>query len=351
MRIHRIPYVLLAMLSLIAGLAAGLQRIGWSIPVSGVASSHGAIMIGGFLGTLITLEKIIPLKKPVLYLVPILSATSVVLFFADLSLYSTACLMAASAGLSVIFLIYFAREKSMIYAIMFAGAACWLTGNIYFVVYNFYPVAVPWWIAFVLFIITAERLELMKFLPVSTKQKIAFVIILATFLFGCIITFHGIGSYFAAFGLAAASIWLMRHDVVSINIKKEGLTRYVGIALLAGYCSLLLCGIFLPLISNEPLGYDLIIHTFFIGFVFSMIFAHGPIILPGVLGISLKPYHPVLYLWLVLLHGSWLVRTFSDIALNIQLRKYSGLISAIAIIGYFLTIVTITIRTRRAKTV
>jgi hypothetical protein len=351
MRIHRIPYIFLAMLSLLAGLAAGLQRIGWSLPISGVASSHGAIMIGGFLGTLITLEKIIPLKKPVLYLAPILSATSVVLFYADLPLYSTASLIAASAGLSVIFLIYFARERSLIYAIMFAGAACWLTGNIFFVVYNFYPVAVPWWIAFVLFIITAERLELIKFLPVTTIQKLVFVGILAAFLVGCIITFHGIGSYFAAFGLIAASIWLMRHDVVSINIRKEGLTKYVGVALLAGYCSLVLCGIFLPLISNEPLGYDLIIHAFFIGFVFSMIFAHGPIILPGILGISLKPYHPILYLWLFLLHTSWLVRTFSDIALNLQLRKYSGLISAIAIIGYFLSVVLITMRTRRAKTV
>jgi hypothetical protein len=53
------------------------------------------------------------------------------------------------------------------------------------------------------------------------------------------------------------------------------------------------------------------IHTFFLGFVFSMIFAHGPIILPGVLGISIKPYHPLLYVWLFFLHASWTIRLVS----------------------------------------
>ena len=90
--------------------------------------------------------------------------------------------------------------------------------------------------------------------------------------------------------------------------------------------------------SNEWLAYDAIVHTFFIGFVFSMIFAHGPIILPGVLGSSIKPFHKILYVWLFLLHSSWLLRIFSDAFVNLPLRRMSGAISAIAILAYLITL-------------
>jgi hypothetical protein len=351
MRIGRLPFVLLAMLSLIAGLLAGLQRIGWILPLSGVSPNHGAIMVGGFLGTLIILEKIIPLKRNILYVVPIVSGTSVVLFFIGEPVYSIFSLVLASTGLSIIFFIYWIREKSAIYFLMLAGAICWLTGNILLIIHNFYPISLPWWMAFVLLIITAERMELMKFLPVSKNQTLIFMGLLFAFVIGCLISFHGIGNYFASFSLVGSSIWLMRHDVVGLNLKKTDLPRYVGVALLSGFFALLLSGIFLPIITEQPLGYDILVHSFFIGFVFSMIFAHGPIILPGVLGLSLKPYHPIFFIWLALLHTSWITRAIADITLDMQLKKYSGLISAIAIIGYFLSLAVITIRNHRGKVV
>ncbi|MGC3947853.1 MAG: hypothetical protein QM762_25655 [Chryseolinea sp.] len=143
----------------------------------------------------------------------------------------------------------------------------------------------------------------------------------------------------------------MRHDVVGINLGKKGLTKYIGVALISGYFSLLLCGLFLPLLGNQPLGYDAILHSFFIGFVFSMIFAHGPIILPGVLGISLKPYHPILFFWLMLLHGSWITQTIADVVLSMQMRKYAGLFSAVAIVGYLLSMASILVRVRKKQVV
>jgi hypothetical protein len=339
------------MLSLITGLLAGLHRIGWQVPLNGVSPNHGAIMVGGFLGTLIILEKIIPLKRNILYAVPIMSGASVVLFFIGQPVYSIVSLVLASAGLSIIFFIYWIREKSSIYFLMLAGAICWLTGNILLTIHNFYPISLPWWMAFVLLIISAERMELMKFLPVPKNQKLLFMGMLLTFVIGCLISFHGIGSYLAAVSLAGSSIWLMRHDVVGLNLKKKDLPRYVGVALLSGYFALLLSGIFLPLLTEQPLGYDILVHCFFIGFVFSMIFAHGPIILPGVLGLSVKPYHPIFFIWLALLHGSWITRAIADITLDMQWRKYSGLISTIAIIGYFLSLAVVTIRIQREKAV
>lgn len=350
-RKKRIPFVALAMLSLIGGLFAGLQRIGWSIPVGAIAASHGAIMIGGFLGTLISLEKIIPLKRRTLYAIPIVSGTSVILFFLKMPVFSIVALLIASAGLSIVFILYWIRERSVIYSMMFTGAACWFTGNLMLSITDFYPSAIPWWMAFVLLIITAERLELMKFLPVSKTQKRLFTALLGIYLVGCVLTFHGVGSYIAAFALVAASLWLMRYDVVGINLKKNGLPKYVGVALLSGYFSLLVCGLVLPALGDQPLGYDAIIHSFFIGFVFSMIFAHGPIILPGVLGTGAKPFHPILYLWLIMLHGSWIIRTIADVTLDMQVRRYAGLASAVAILGYVLSMMAILVRYLRRQSV
>ena len=59
--------------------------------------------------------------------------------------------------------------------------------------------------------------------------------------------------------------------------------------------------------------YDAALHAIFVGFVFSMVFGHAPVILPAVLRVRF-PYHPVLYLPLALLHASLAVRVFVSTA-------------------------------------
>lgn len=351
-RAQVIPLLILAMISLLVGIASGLQRMGWNLPLSTVVSNHGVIMVGGFIGTLITLEKIIPLERKLLYAFPLLSGASVLLFFMKLASLSIICLILTSIGLSIVFLIYLVRTPSLVYFLMLSGAICWVIGNTLLFTHGSYPLSLSWWMGFVLFVIGSERLELMNFLPVSRNQKIIVVVLMVVFLVACLFSFHGIGNYIAAISLIGVSLWLMRFDVVRINLKKQSLSRYTGIALLTGYCSLLLTGMFMFMLIRKPLGYDAQVHAFFIGFVFSMIFAHGPIILPGVLGISVKPYHPILYLWLLLLHSSWIVRVVADTVLDLSLRKYTGVASAIAILGYFMSLAIITIRSRqRAKAI
>ena len=308
-------------------------------------------MIGGFLGTLIALEKIIPLKRKILYLIPVLSGGSIFLFIVGLGNYALLCLLIASFGLNVVFFIYWTRERSLIYLLMVVGAGCWLIGNILLLRTHFYPISISWWMAFVLLVITAERLELMKFLPVSQSKKNIFIALLILFLAGCVLSFHYNGNYLTGLALMGISVWLMKYDVIGINLKREGLVKYIGIALLSGYTALLLSGMLLIVLSEKSMGYDATLHSFFIGFVLAMIFAHGPIILPGVLGISLKPYHSFFYFWLLMLHLSWIIRTVADIGLNMEVRQYSGWASAIAIVGYFITLAFITIRSQREKVV
>ena len=347
----RLPFLLLAMISLLTGLATGLNRMGWDLNIVRTSLHHGAIMVGGFLGTLISLEKIIPLKNRSLYLIPVLSGMSVVFFFCAMPRMSFILLLLASAALTGVFIFYWLKERNTIYVLMVGGAVCWLVGNAMLLNTSLYPTAFPWWVGFILLIITAERLELTKFLPVTESSKRWLLFFLIIYIAGVLLSFHAGGQRVSGIALVATSVWLMKYDIVGISIKKSKLQKFIATALLSGYISMLLAGIFMLAFTSQVMAYDAIVHTFFLGFAFSMIFAHGPVILPGVLGIAAKPWHPVLYIWLFLLHCSWIMRVVADIRVDFELRQASGLVAAACIPAYFLSIATLTItgQTRHAK--
>ena len=99
--------------------------------------------------------------------------------------------------------------------------------------------------------------------------------------------------------------WLLRFDLARVTIRQRRLPRYVAACLLAGYGWLALGGALMA----ASIAYDAALHSIFVGFVFSMVFGHAPVILPAVLRVRF-PYHPVLYAPLLLLHVSLAVRVF-----------------------------------------
>jgi hypothetical protein len=343
---QRLPIVFLGMFCLLCGLWSGLNRIGWSIAILPITAHHGAIMVGGFLGTLISLEKIIPLKKKVLYIIPILNALSVAFFFANQPKVSIYILIISSASLAAVFL-YFRSQRTIIYVLMLMGAVFWLIGNVLLLTKFFYPLAFPWWTAFALYVIAAERMELMKFLPVTGISKNIFIGLLFSFVIGVMFSFHGTGNLICGLALVGIAIWLLRNDLITINIKKPKIPRFIALTLLCGYVALLFTGVFYFSLSDQWLSYDAIVHSFFLGFVFSMIFAHGPMILPGIMGVSVAPFSKILYLWLGLLQSSWILRTFADVTTELSMRKFSGLLSVVSILGYFISMAILTIRSQQ----
>ncbi|MBI5082664.1 MAG: hypothetical protein HZB17_15380, partial [Chloroflexi bacterium] len=68
-----------------------------------------------------------------------------------------------------------------------------------------------------------------------------------------------------------------------------------------------------------------------LGFVFSMIFGHAPIIVPAIIGIQI-PYQSKFYVPLVLLHASLIMRVVGDVIFNPTIRAWGGLLNEIAII-------------------
>jgi hypothetical protein len=103
--------------------------------------------------------------------------------------------------------------------------------------------------------------------------------------------------------LVLLALWLFAFDLARVTVRQSRLPRYVAVCLLAGYFWLAVGGALIALQA----AYDAALHAIFVGFVFSMVFGHAPVILPAVLRTAL-PYHPVLYAPLALLHAALAVR-------------------------------------------
>jgi len=82
-----------------------------------------------------------------------------------------------------------------------------------------------------------------------------------------------------------------------------------------------------------------------VGFVFSMVFGHAPVILPAVLRVAL-PYSPVLYVPLALLHASLAARVAGDLAANGSWRAAGAAGNALALAVFIVTAAVLALRTR-----
>lgn len=340
---NRNPFLLIPFiaLSLLIATTAGWLRLGWNIPVSINAGEHGAMMVGCFLGSLIALERAVVIKKPWAYFATLFGGLSILFFLFQLSMVAYVLLTVASLCYITMLLYLYKKHPETHMLVMIVGAICWLIGNLILLIYQLYPLVSGWWFGFLLLTIAGERLELSRFLPQSKFKHYTLIFALGIFLVGLVLPFHGTGRYIVGIGLIAIAIWLFRFDIARISVKKTGLTRYVATALLCGYFWLLVCG---GMAIYSDFYYDAVLHSFFLGFVFSMIFAHGPIILPGVFKISIKPYHPILYVWLVILQVSLITRILGSIFILNELRKWSGMLNGLVIFAYLLSLVVIVIR-------
>ncbi|MDR7521952.1 MAG: hypothetical protein QN168_05755 [Armatimonadota bacterium] len=73
------------------------------------------------------------------------------------------------------------------------------------------------------------------------------------------------------------------------------------------------------------------LHGLLVGFVFAMIFAHAPVILPAVLGRPV-PGRPAYYVHVILMHASLAMRVLGDLAGWMPLREWGGLLNVAAVL-------------------
>jgi hypothetical protein len=331
-------------LSLLAAIWTGWIRIGWPWPLSAAAGQHGALMVGSFLASLVFLERAITFKQRWVILLPVVNVISCLFFLFQqpligqlLLFIGQLLLLIGSAGFLLMCTYFIYRYKELYYYVFWIGAFSLLVGYVVLLKNSFYPAAVPWWMAFLLFTIVAERLELSRFLPLSNRKRYALLLALLTLLASLFIPFHSWGYFLFPLAMMATATWLLRFDMAWRSIKIQGQHRYSAQLLIVGYVWLLITGMLLLVSDLFPFGYDAALHSFFIGFTFSMIFSHAPIILPALVKLPLKLYRPVLYVWFILLQVSLLIRVAADVLGNFELRRFGGLLNGVAFLAFFIS--------------
>lgn len=345
----RFPLLVLGFVSLVAGTLGGLLRVGLSgLPAPDAAPGlHGVLMVCGFFGTVIALERAVALGKGWAYGAPLACGVGgLVTLFGALPL-GFALLVLGALTLLVANVAIVRRQRSLESTTLGVGAACWLIGNLLLLAGQPLPAALPWWIAFFVLTIGGERLELSRYAPRPPAARSAFVAIVFA------IALAALASHFLAavawraqgVALVVLAAWLLRYDIARITARQTGLARYIASCVLSALVWLGVGGTMLALEGPMHAGawYDAALHALMLGFVFAMVFGHAPVIFPAVVRVPI-PYSAVLYAPLVLLHATLVLRVTGDLAAQPMLRMLGAAGNAIAIALFILTAASLAIR-------
>lgn len=356
LHLRRVPLLAAGVASMAAGAWLGLARIGWALPLPWPDQliAHGPLMVCGFLGTLISLERAVGLGARWAYAAPVLAAAGAVLLDAGrLGPAGAVLITAASIIVVAIFVVICRREPSLFALTMGAGALAWCVGNaLWLAGFAIYRV-VFWWVAFLVLTIAGERLELNRVLRPTPLVRAAFVAAALLLCAGTIASMRveAVGVRIVGAGLLAAAAWLARNDVARRTIRQRGLTRFMAIALLGGYAWLAIGGIVAVVAAPATPGvlYDAMLHAVFLGFVLSMVFAHAPVIFPAILGVPL-PYRPRFYGHVALLHASLAIRVTGDLVEDLaRWRVWGGLLNAACLLLFLANTVSSIASTERRR--
>lgn len=351
----RIPLLLGAMLALALGAEAGLVRLGLMTAPHAVnlAIFHGPLMVCAFLGTVIALERAVALRRRWAFGGPLFAAlTGLGLIFGLDWRIAAALAVLASLILLLASLRIFLRQRALFTFLLLLAVGCWLAGNLLWLQGFAMPRVVPWWLCFLIITIAAERLELTRMLPPGRHSQQLLSAITALLIAGCgYATFSSSGSVTVlAAALVALALWLLRNDIARKTVHQRGLPRFIALCLLSGYCWMLsggLVGLGAPQLLPGA-SYDAFLHLILVGFVFSMIFGHAPVIFPAVARIRI-PYRRGYYLPLAVLHLSLLIRVAGDLLDVPHCRQIGGAGNVLAIALFILMIVTVVLRGRRQQ--
>ncbi len=339
--IIRFPMLALGIMALLTGIWGGLLRIGWTFPSfeTNWIPIHGPLMVCGFLGTVIGMERAVAQKKLFFYLAPLLTGLGAILMIFEISQSYAAILFSAGSLILVInFAFVLKNFPSMHAAIMALGALVFFIGNIIWFSGFQIPNVVLWWAGFLILTIAGERLELSRLLQPTTAIKLFFHFTVIIFLIGIVFStfIFSTGMYISGIGMILLAYWLLRYDLAKKSIKNQGLPKFIAIALITGYVWLGIGGIFTLFFGNMQAGpyYDAILHSVFLRFVFSMIFGHAPIIFPAILKVNMN-FKNRFYVHLLLLHLSLIIRIVSDIIFWTDGRLLGSLLNGIALLSFF----------------
>lgn len=373
----RLLFLAPAAVSLLAGLNAGLGLADAGAPIDSprLEGVHGMLMMLGFLGTLIALERSVALRRSWGFLAPgLLGAGGLALVLPLPLLVGQVLLVAGCAAFVGVYAALFARSRDDLvlaqgvgafYALVAAGL--WLVVEL--------PDLTPWLISFLVLTIAAERVELARIaMPAGATASLTLFALLLTVTLVLDLTVPMLGRFLFGLLLLVLVAWLVRHDVARRTIRSRGLPRFSAAAMLAGYAWLAvaaltwyasaLAPVFAPVLPewlawlvpsdlhsalgsaarsgalrlpHSEVAYEVGLHAAFVGFALSMVIAHASVILPAVLKRPL-PYRRIAWVPLVALHGALVFRLVAAVVDGLGPAWRAGaLATAVALLLFAVT--------------
>ncbi|MFE1259044.1 hypothetical protein ACFW5X_00810 [Streptomyces albogriseolus] len=353
---RRAPLLLAAGVCLLGGLDAALVLLGLPAPVTGdrLPQVHGVLLVLGFAGTLVALERAVALGGRWPHLAPAALGGGGLLLLTPVDLVVPRLLLVAGATvLTVLYTRFWRRQPGPALIAQGAGAVSALGAALLWLGGLDVPRLLPWLVAFLVLTIAGERLELARVALLAPRAEPAFLACVGAVVTGVVTTlmWPATGTLLLGAALLALVGWLVVHDVARRLLRSTGLPRFSAACLLAGYAWLGLAGALWLLGGPVAEGsrYDAVVHAVFLGFVMSMIMAHAPVILPAVLRRPL-PYHPGLAVAAWLLHGSLILRVVVGDLREIRgAWQLGGALNIAAVLLFVLTAATSSVTaTRRA---
>ncbi len=352
----RFGFLVFAGVSVVVGLVAGTLKLGYLLgtPAASLAGDHGPLMVFGFVGGAIGIERAVAVRTRWAWLGPLAHAVGVVTTLAGAPKLVPGIFFALS------FLVMGAtywevhRKRQPTYAVLtqavgvvggVAAAVVWGLGLPF-------AYAMPFAVVFAVATIIGERLELARvsFRGEAAETPVTALVLAltaASLLFG-----FSAQLGFAVMGvlLVLVALATVRVDVARHLVKSQGLPQFSAVCMLLGYLWLVVGGVVWVAFGFSETGfaYDAGVHAVFLGFVISMIFAHAPIILTSVIRYTL-PYHPVMYLAVALLHAGLLVRLLADARAHTAAWQAAGLVGVAAVSVFLVVSFVLTVRHARRQ--
>jgi hypothetical protein len=185
------------------------------VPAASAAAYHGALMVSGFAGTLICLERAIVARRRWAMSAPVLSAAGAIAVIAGAPTEISALAVAGAAALLGAMTLASAEvSRSVGVVTMAAGALAWAVGALLWAAGSEPYRSVPWWIAFLVLTVAAERMELSRALRPSAAALATYAGASAIVIVGTAATLadFALGLGVAGAGVLALVLWLVLRD-------------------------------------------------------------------------------------------------------------------------------------------
>lgn len=337
----RAVFLLPAGVAMLAGVNAALLLLGFHAPVATprLGDLHGMLMVVGFLGTLIAMERAVALRQTWGYAAPgLLGAGALALLTPAPDTLGKVLLIDGGLVFVGVYAALFRRNRDDVVLVELLGAVLLTIATVLWLRVPI-PYLLPWLVGFIVLTVCAERVELARLSMPSTGGR-TLVLFAAALSLALVLTlvWPGLGARLAGTVLIGLVVWLVRHDVARRTIRATGLPRFSAAALLGGYVWLLVAGVGWVASGAQASGaaYDLVVHSVFLGFAISMVMAHAPVILPAVLRRPL-PYRPMMWIPLGLMHAGLAIRILAgDLRDDETLWRLGSVVNIVALLLFFL---------------